>query len=275
MRTSSGPENASIHKLEEAKHEITLLSEHNLPSNYNTALGTAARERIMANNTTKEASSEVPDLLYHTLLTVIDFHADTSGYTRSTFPLGTHTSLPAAKDFAAHALEKLNYQPDDFAEYAVRTPETAENWQYGDGVIVYAKAPAGQEFLVKLDTTTNTENLPAGGPGETPKLPSELDHLHYVIQTRIDYNQDRSGGLQSTEIEGVYVHRKDALKAAKQMLGEERAEFAQYDEQQEQGGQQWPFGDDVVVHAVAQTGQNYTIAVRTVPGSHKKHAKKV
>ncbi|KAH8904160.1 hypothetical protein BR93DRAFT_171032 [Coniochaeta sp. PMI_546] len=228
----------------------------------------------MVSKTDQEVTSEVPDQLYHTLLTVVDFHDDTSGYTRSTFPLGTHVSLPAAKEFAAHALEKLNYKPDDFAEYAVRTPSTAEDWKYGDGVIVYAKAPAGQEFQVRLDTTTNTENLPAGGPGETPKLPTGSAHLHYVIQTRVDYDQDRSGGLQTTEIEGVYVHRRDALEAAKQMLSGDRSEFAQYDEQKELG-EQWPFGVDVVVHAVAQTGQNYTIAVRTVPGSHKKHAKKV
>ncbi|KAJ9130307.1 hypothetical protein NKR19_g9944 [Coniochaeta hoffmannii] len=216
---------------------------------------------------------EVPELLYHTLLTVIDFHDDTSGYTRSTYPLGTHTSLSAAKAFAAHALEKLNYQPDDFLEYAVRTPQTPEDaWTHGDGTVVYAKAPAGHEFLVRLDTTVNNENLPAGGPDETPRLPSASDHLHYVIQTRIDYDQDRSGSMQHTEIEGVYVHRADALKAAKDMLGD-RQEFAQYDENTNGEKGEWPFGEDVVVHAVAQTGQNYTIAVRTVPGCHKKHTK--
>jgi hypothetical protein len=36
---------------------------------------------------------------------------------------------------------------------------------------------------------------------------------------------------------------------------------------------EWPFGEDVVVHAVTQTGENFVVAVRTVPGAHKKHAK--
>ena len=36
---------------------------------------------------------------------------------------------------------------------------------------------------------------------------------------------------------------------------------------------QWPFGEDVLVHAVAQTGENYTVAVRTPPEAHKAHAK--
>jgi len=227
----------------------------------------------MANNTNQGATSEVPELLYHTLLHVIDYHEDTSGYTQSTFPLGTHVTLQAAKSFAARSLQELGYEPDDFVEYAVKTPENAESWQYGDGVIVYTKAPAGQVFNVKIDTTTNTENLPAGGPGDTPKLPSESDLLHYVIQTCIDYNRDRSGAVQTVLIEGVYVHRRDALKAAKEMLDADKSNFAQYDVQEELA-EEWPFGDDVVVHAVAQTGENYTIAVRTVPGSHKKHGKK-
>jgi hypothetical protein len=223
-------------------------------------------------DTTGEVTPGIPESLYHTLLTVTDFHDDTSGYTRSTYPLGTHTSLPAAKDFAADALEKLNYQPDDFEEYAVQKPGSAEDWTHGDGVIAYAKAPAGHEFLVKLDTTANNEELPDGGPDGTPKLPDGADHLHYVIQTRIDYDRDRSGAMQ--EIEGVYVHRSDALRAAKETLGD-KTEFAQYDEADAaELGEEWPFGDDVIVHAVAQTGENYNVAVRTVPGAHKKHAKK-
>jgi hypothetical protein len=240
----------------------------------------------MGNNTTREPTGEVPDLLYHTLLTVIDFNEDTSGYTQSTYPLGTHTSLPAVKTFAAHALEELNYRPDDFAEYAVRNRETSEDedWRHGDDVIAYARAPGGRrEFVVKLATTQqpNAENLPAaaGGPGETPRLPpssaAAADPLHYVIRTRIDYDQGRGEGVvQATEIDGVYVRRSDALRAAKGMLGG-REEFAQYDERGDDGEEgQWPFGDDVVVHAVAQTGENYTVAVRTVSESHEKHAKK-
>ncbi|KAB5527968.1 hypothetical protein GE09DRAFT_975298 [Coniochaeta sp. 2T2.1] len=224
----------------------------------------------MANNTTQE---EVPDLLYHTLLTVIDFHDDTSGYTRSTYPLGTNTTLPAAKAFAAQALEKLNYTPDDFETYAVHTPENNDTWPHGDGVIVYAKAPAGHELVVKLDTTSNDERLSADSDNNTPRLPSPSDHLHYVLQTKVDYHQDRSGASQTTQIEGVYVYRRDALRAAKGMLGD-KSEYAQYDERSDLNGQ-WPFGDDAVVHAVGQTGENYSVAVRTVPGSHKKHAKKM
>ncbi|KAK0724455.1 hypothetical protein B0H67DRAFT_483110 [Lasiosphaeris hirsuta] len=219
-----------------------------------------------------DESNTVPDLLFHTVLTVIDFHADTSGSTRSVYILGTSTSLQSAKTFSLTALEGLNYTPDDFEEYQTRATISAEEWTHGDGVMVYARAPAGQEFIVSIDTTPNNEQLAAGADSK-PVLPKGSDHLHYVLQTKTDYNQDKSGAFQSTEIEGCFVHRADALKAARSVLGE-RHEYSQLDERddvEEKG--QWPFGEDVVVHAVAETGENYSVSVRTVPGTHKKYAK--
>lgn len=217
--------------------------------------------------------ADIPEQLYHTTLTVVDFHKDTSGAIRDVYVLGTHTTISAAKSFALRALTHLGYQPDDFAEYATRLDTPPESWKHGDGVMVYAKAPAGQEFIVGLDTKPNTESLPAG-PDDTPLLPGGSDHLHYVLQNRTDYNQDKSGAYQTTEIEGCYVRRADALAAAKAVLQADREEYAQYDERDdaEEDGE-WPFGEDVVVHAVAQTGENYTVAVKTVPGALKKHRK--
>ena len=92
--------------------------------------------------------AEVPELLFHTVLTVIDYHADTSGSTQTVYVLGTHTTLEAAKAFSYTALEGLGYQPDDFAEFETRAtkgPET--NWTHGDGVMVYTKAPAGRKYF--------------------------------------------------------------------------------------------------------------------------------
>lgn len=214
----------------------------------------------------------VPENLYHTTLTVIEPN-DTS---RKVFVLGTHTKLDKAKEFAAKALNELGYAKDDFAEYAERKP--GEEWKHGDGVKVYTKANSGQEFLVGIDTKGNTEKLPEGADGQL-ELPKGADHLHYVLQTKIDYNQDRSGDYQTSEIEGCYVKRADAYEAARKALvdGEgalRREDFAQYDERKDGDESSWPFGEDVFVHAVAPTGENYTVAVRTVPGAHKQHAKK-
>jgi hypothetical protein len=224
----------------------------------------------------------IPELLYHTTLTVIDYHVDTSGSTRGVYVLGTHTTLESAKAFSLTALQGLGYEEDDFAEYKARSKKLStdeeEDWPYGDGVLVYAKAPAGQEFLVSLDTKPNTENLleDVASGNHVLKLPQGFGHLHYVLQTKIDYNQDKSGAFQTTEIEGCYVRRADALLAACVALAElDRESFSQYDERgDEKEAGDWPFGEDVVVHAVAETGENYSVCVRTVPGAHKRYRKK-
>ena len=220
--------------------------------------------------------ASIPENLYHTTLTVIDYHEDTSGSTRKVFVLGTHTRLDKAKEFASTALHELRYEKEDFAQYVERKPGT--EWAHGDGVLVFAKAEAGQEFLVSIDTKGNTEELPEGENGQL-QLPKGADHLHYVMHTRVDYNRDRSGTYQATEIEGCYVKRANAFSAARNaLIGGvlRREDFAQYDERRDFTDSEgsWPFGEDVLVHAIAPTGENYTVAVRTVPGAHKQHSKK-
>lgn len=231
--------------------------------------------------------------LFHTVLTIVDYHLDTSGFTRNVYVLGTHTTLPAAKALALSALEQLGYQPSDFTTYTTRTdlpPDSNEEWPHGSDVMVYAKTPRDQEFLVSLDTKPNTDSLPASSSGDDtvllPEGSTSNGHLHYVLLNRTDYSQDqgrdktKSGAFQETEIQGCYVNREAALAAAKKVLVEDigisRDEYAQYDERDDddarlEGG--WPFGEDVYVHAVAQTGENYTVAVNTSVGASRKAGK--
>ncbi|WAO97031.1 Hypothetical protein NCS54_01473500 [Fusarium falciforme] len=191
-------------------------------------------------------ANDVPELLYRTVLTLIDYHEDPWGATRSVYVLGTHNALKAAKAFATSALQGLNYEPDGFTEYAVRS---SEPWEHGDGVLVFARAPAGQEFLIEIDTTLNNESLLAS-PDGTVVIPQGSDRLHYVLQTTIDYNLDRTCSVPSTKIQGT-------VRESEEIANE------------------WPFGEGMVAHAVPKTRPNYVMTVRTVPGTHKRHGKKV
>ncbi|TWU77961.1 hypothetical protein ED733_005731 [Metarhizium rileyi] len=170
----------------------------------------------------KPASHEVSELLFHAILTVIDYSHDASGASRTTFVLGTHGTLEAAKAYAVRALEQLNFNPDDdFQKYNVRhlngdTP--GKTWIHGDGVLAFARSLDGQEFR------------------------------------------------------GVYLHRADAWTAAHKCLDPDS--YAEYDCRGDaEFADQWPFGENVAVHAISDTGQNFLVAVNTPP-QHKHDIKK-
>lgn len=212
--------------------------------------------------------SNTPELLYHTILTVIDYHVDPSGARRSIYILGTHSTLEAAKDSSYGVLQSIRYKPQDFVQFAVHSSHTG-TWAHGNGVLVYARAPAGQVFLVSVQATPNNENLMMNHEGGII-LPRGISSLHYVVQTTIDYNKDRTGCEQEMQIEGTFVHRSRALAAANKLL--DPLDYADY-ETPEKMADEWPFGEEVVAHAVAETGQNITVAVTTVSDSHLSHGK--
>lgn len=129
----------------------------------------------MAPNITNNGN--VPELLYHIKRTVIDFATDESGATQTTDILSTYIDLAAAKKAAHSALLSEGYLPeDDFETYEVNDGSKAAKWEHGDGVIVFAKAPAGQVFEVRLDTKSNV--LHFKGNAGTSKVE---DYLHYSM----------------------------------------------------------------------------------------------
>lgn len=104
---------------------------------------------------------------------------------------------------------------------------------------------------------------------------SILNHFP-VLQTTIYYNNDRIGGIQTTEVAGTYTTRKAAYEAARIALLDndiKKDSFAEYDEKDEEK-EEWPFGDDCFVHAVSETGENFLVLVKAQPHSHKKHSQK-
>jgi len=78
-----------------------------------------------------------------------------------------------------------------------------------------------------------------------------------------------------TEVEGTYATREAARKAARSALLDEnvtKKSFAEYDEFDDaRDVNEWPYGEDVLVHAVAGTGENFNVAVKAQPHSHQHH----
>jgi hypothetical protein len=94
-----------------------------------------------------------------------------------------------------------------------------------------------------------------------------------VLQTIIYYNHDSIGSIQTTQVEGVYPTRKTARETAKTILLDGsiiNPTFAEYDEQDNES-KEWPYGEDVVIHAVAETGENFRVSVKPQPHSHQQH----
>lgn len=116
----------------------------------------------MATNVNSE--NGVPEFLYHVKRTIIDYAQDKSGATRITDILGTFTDLAAAKLAARSALASESYLRDDFEEYEENNG--TEDWKHGDGVIVFAKVPAGQVFEVSLVTNPNLLRFHGNASGE-------------------------------------------------------------------------------------------------------------
>ncbi|RGP78918.1 hypothetical protein FLONG3_2823 [Fusarium longipes] len=199
-----------------------------------------------------------PELLYHILLTIIDYHQEPSGAQRSTYVLGTRGSVEAAKRSAYKVLSTLRYTAEDFSQYAVHSSHEG-TWEYGEGVVVYARAPAGQTFLVSVHATPNNEELTAQYDG-TIMLPEGISSLNYITQTTVDYNSDRSGAKQETQIEGTFLHRSEALTAARNLL--DPHDYEDFETPEMMDGE-WAYGEDVVAHAISETGINIFITLQT------------
>lgn len=122
----------------------------------------------MAANGTNGASSE---LLFQVKRTITDFAEDKSGATKTTDILGTFTRLAVAKLAARSALASEGYVKDDFESYEENDGKST--WTHGDGVLTFAKAPAGQIFEVKVDTNPNVLHFKGNADGEVE------GHLHY------------------------------------------------------------------------------------------------
>lgn len=123
---------------------------------------------------------DAPELLYHVKRTIIDLAQDKSGATQITDVLSTFTDLAAAKAAARSALLSSGYLRDDFEQY--HENDGNKEWKHGDGVMVFAKAPAGQEFKVGVDTTHNDFHFKGNSSHEVEDHPHYGNHLYFFAQ---------------------------------------------------------------------------------------------
>ena len=213
----------------------------------------------------------IPGLLYHTLLSVTNLK-EAEGSIETVFVLGTHGTLDAAKVFATTSLLKqLHFSHDDFDFYDQRDP--GRPWTHGDNVFVFARTPSGKFLTVFVDTKPNKNNLEADSQGSIV-LPGKVDQLYYVLRKCADYHRSSFQQLESTELQDCYLNYADALDAARMCLADDRTSLSKYHERENlKPAEEWPFGKDVHVHAASETGQIFTVAVRTVSGAKQEHAK--
>lgn len=62
----------------------------------------------------------------------------------------------------------------------------------------------------------------------------------------------------------MYLTRKDAKEFGKDILIDEnvsKESFAEYDEK-DVLKDDWPYGDDILIHAVSEIGENFKISVK-------------
>jgi hypothetical protein len=201
-------------------------------------------------------SATTSENLFHVKLQVTDLKTDPSGAKIDTSVLGTFGSLQAAKTFASVAMEYIGFTPDEFQLFAVHGQ--SEPWKYGDGTIVHSVAPAGQIFEVQIETEPNSNNLPSNAHSGRVE-----GALHHVLQQTINYNDDRTGAKQETEIEGTFLKRADArAEAIRTLLDDQPQEYyAKYEVRKE--GEEWDWGEDAWAHAVGPDGENFTVYVLT------------
>lgn len=200
--------------------------------------------------------------LYHVIYTTSHLSKleDVNDQVEKVRVAGTYTNLGAAKAAAHRTLFEAGYEKEWFAEYDTQQEQfVAHGIKRRAGLAVYATAKDGTVFRVGIATTPNVH---AFRDDEDHKIHRPLYH---VVQTNVLYSEDDTGESRETNVEGSFLKYEDARKFAGQVLlneenGVTRASFAQYEEA---GPEETDcgFGENVLVHAVGQNGENILVSV--------------
>jgi hypothetical protein len=197
--------------------------------------------------------SLVPDL-FHVKRTFFDLRHDSSGKTLKTEVCGTYTDLDVATAAAKRRLFDEGFTKDSLAKYEENTLVDG-HWKYLPEVLIHAETTEGNVIEFVLETTPNMLGM-RGANGRVD------EDLFYVLQTKISYNKDPTGGVRTTDVKGVYLSRQAAVVAARRLLLDYhgRTWYSKYEEvtiENDEG----TAADDAIVRAVGPSGEEYLISV--------------
>jgi hypothetical protein len=204
---------------------------------------------------------EMPENLYHILLTISHSPKDPNKQVEKIRVVGSYVTLSAAKVAAHRCLFEAGYEKEWFLEYETKPESSEGNYPHRPtGLAVHAVAQDGTTFQVIINTTRNI------GEFMTDNEDGRISHdLYYVVQTNVLYIDDDSGEVRDHNIEGSFRTYDEARAFGRSVLLDEadgitREKFQQFDEAGA-GEIDCGYGENVVVHAVGDNGENFLVSV--------------
>ncbi|KKY24952.1 hypothetical protein UCRPC4_g02253 [Phaeomoniella chlamydospora] len=206
--------------------------------------------------------------LYHVVLTKSHINPadDPNGQVQTLRICGTYTSSKGAQDAAHRTIFEAGFERDWFVEYDTKEEEFDQSHlRHREGLAVFAKAKDGTELRVHVSVSKDTAGLRSIA-GDDGKIHAQL---YYVVVTSVLYSEDDTGVERENSVEAAFPSYAKAREFAGKVLLEGKAEdvlmpsksdFAEYEEAEEDE-RDCGYGENVVVHAVGESGENFLVSV--------------
>ncbi|KAL4811787.1 hypothetical protein BDW67DRAFT_171305 [Aspergillus spinulosporus] len=210
-------------------------------------------------------NKHIPEHLYHILFTTSHIHNNPNNVVEKVRVPGTYISLSAAKAAAHSCLYDAGYEQEWFETYESRANQTDKETSVSSladeaGLMVYAKAPDGTIFRVRIRNTPNDAGLTSDLPDGRVSVP-----LYYVIQASVEYGGDEGSMMRDIDVQHASTSYEKARELASTVLlspadGITKDSFAEYSEA---GPNETDcgYGENVIVHAASDYGTNYLVSV--------------
>ncbi|KAL4769378.1 hypothetical protein BDW60DRAFT_218963 [Aspergillus nidulans var. acristatus] len=159
-----------------------------------------------------------------------------------------HNNPNNVEKAAAHScLFDAGYEQEWFETYESRANQTDKETSISklaeeSGLMVYAKAPDGTIFRVRIRSTPNDAGLTSDLLDGRVSVP-----LYYVIQASMEYSGDGARELASNVL----------LSPADGITKDSFAEYSEAGPNETDCG----YGENVIVHAASEYGTNYLVSV--------------